>query len=82
MREADPVRTTLDIDADVLRAAKAMASAQGTTVGRVISDLVRQALKRDPAAVQVRNGVPLMPRRPPGFPPVTAELVQDVLDEE
>jgi hypothetical protein len=82
MREADPVRTTLDIDADVLQAAKAMASAQGTTVGRVISDLVRKALNRDPAAIQVRNGVPLMPRRPPGYPPVTVEFVQDVLDED
>jgi hypothetical protein len=34
--------TTLDLDADILQAVKDIASAKGTTVGRVISDLVRR----------------------------------------
>ena len=81
MRDADLVRTTLDLDPDVLQAAKEIASVQGTTAGKVISDLVRKALEPAAATIKVRNGVPLMPRRPPGSPLVTVKLVEDLLDE-
>lgn len=81
MRDAAWVRTTLDLDPDVLQAAKEIASAQGTTAGKVISDLVRKALEPATAATRVRNGVPLMPRRPAGSPPLTVKLVEDLLDE-
>ena len=59
------MRTTLDIDGDILQAAKEIAANRGTTAGKVISDLARKALT---PAFQgpVRNGVPLMPRRPNG----------------
>jgi hypothetical protein len=55
------MRTTLEIEDDVLLAAKELARRSGTTAGRVISNLVRQALTqpaagtasgtREPAAV-------------------------------
>ena len=55
------MRTTLEIEDDVLVAAKELARRGGTTAGRGISDLVRQALTqsagtaasgaREPAAV-------------------------------
>jgi hypothetical protein len=38
------MRTTLDIDDDVLRAAKERARAEGTTAGKVLSELARRAL--------------------------------------
>ena len=38
------MRTTLDIDDDVLRAAKDLARRERTTAGRVISELARKAL--------------------------------------
>ena len=75
------MRTTLDLDSDVLQAAKEMASAQGTTAGKVISDLVRKALEPAPAITKVRNGVPLMPRRGPGAPQITMQLVNELRDE-
>ncbi len=43
------MRTTLDIDDDVLRAAKDLASREKKTTGEVISDLVRKALGASPA---------------------------------
>jgi len=43
------MRTTLDIDDDVLRAARELARRQKKTAGRVISDLARQALAASPA---------------------------------
>ncbi len=75
------MRTTLDLDPDVLQAAKEIASVRGTTAGKVISDLVRKALVPAAAATKVRNGVPLMPRRPAGSPPITVKFVEDLLDE-
>ena len=54
------MRTTLAIDDDVLAAAKVPARQQQTTVGRVVSDLVRQSLRR-PVAQRQRNGVALLP---------------------
>src|SRR6185436_19855263 len=65
MRDATSVRTTLDVDDDVLLAAKQIAANRGTTAGRVLSDLARQALQPKQAR-RVRNGVPLMPRRSKG----------------
>jgi hypothetical protein len=38
------MRTTLDLDTDVLEAAKERARREGKTAGQVISELLRQAL--------------------------------------
>lgn len=38
------MRTTLDIDDDILAAAKDLAKAEGKTAGQVLSDLARRAL--------------------------------------
>ena len=79
MRDASLVRTTLDLDPDVLQAAKEIASAQGTTAGKVISDLVRKALEPAAPNTKMRNGVPLMPSRPRG--PHDQQFVNELLDE-
>jgi hypothetical protein len=44
------VRTTLDIDDDVLEAAKALARQTNRTAGAVVSELARRALTTVPAA--------------------------------
>jgi hypothetical protein len=74
------MRTTLDLDDDVLQAAKELASSRGTTAGRVISELVRKALTPGRNS-RVRNGVPLLPRRPSGARRPTMKLVNDLRDE-
>ena len=75
------MRTTLDLDEDVLQAAKELAAARKTTAGKVVSELVRKALA--PADnVRVRNGVPLLPRRAPGAPRPTMALVNRLRDDE
>jgi len=81
MRDDPPgVRTTLDIDDDVLQAAKELAENRRTTTGKVLSALARQAL--EPAGRQaVRNGVPLLPRPRRGSPKTTMELVNRLRDE-
>jgi hypothetical protein len=80
MRDDRAVRTTIDLDEDVLQAVKEIAANRGTTAGRVLSELARQALA--PREVpEVKNGVPLLPRRPPGTPRPTMELVNRLRDE-
>ncbi len=73
------MRTTLTIDDDVLIAAKAIAHQQDRSVGDVLSELARRALRR-PQSSGTRNGIPLLPRRG-DEPPVTLEIVNALRDE-
>ena len=73
------MRTTLAIDDDVLTAAKAIAHQTNRTIGEVVSDLARRAL-RPPAEATARNGIPLLPTRKPGVI-VTPEIVNALRDE-
>ncbi len=75
------MRTTLDIDEDVLGAAKALASAQKKTAGKILSELARKGLRPPGEEEVVLNGVPLLPPRP-GARPVTPEIVDRLLDED
>jgi hypothetical protein len=52
------MRTTIDLDEDLLLIAKQLAEQQRTTMGRVVSKLVRKALEPGETP-KVRNGVPL-----------------------
>ncbi|MCM2289803.1 MAG: hypothetical protein NDI67_12325 [Sulfuritalea sp.] len=80
------MRTTLDIEDDVLVAAKELARRDGTTAGRVISDLVRQALTQSagPTANSAREPATVYGFRP--FPSrggvVSNEQVDKLRDEE
>lgn len=51
------MRTTLDIDEDVLRAAKELARRQRKTAGAVISGLTRKVLTTPPPAARERKAL-------------------------
>jgi hypothetical protein len=74
------VRTTVNLDDDVLASAKAVAAQQRRPLGEVISDLLRKALEPVRSAPTERNGVPLFPVRK-GASRVTPEIVQLLLEE-
>jgi hypothetical protein len=80
MRDASAVRTTLDLDEDLLQTAKELASARGRTAGQIVSELMRKALEA-PAAGTVRNGVPLLPPRPSGSRRPTMASVNQLRDD-
>jgi hypothetical protein len=73
------MRTTLDLDVDVLHAAKEIGAARGMTAGQVVSELVRKALASATPG-RVRNGVPLIARAA-GAPPLTMTAVNRLRDE-
>ena len=51
------------------------------TAGKMLSNLARKALTPTGPAPKVRNGVPLLPRRPGGRI-MTMKLVNELRDEE
>ncbi len=77
------MRTTLDIEDDVLQAAKELAAREGSTAGRVISALARRGLmapgKKAKAPQPTRQGVPILPSR---GELVTLEHVRGLMDQE
>jgi len=74
------MRTTLDIDEDILLYAKDIASRRGVSAGKVVSDLARTAITK-PGTFEFEDGIPLLPLRP-GGEMVTLELVNRLRDEE
>jgi len=75
------MRTTLDIDDDVLQAAKELAALRKTTAGTVLSELARRSLEPSGSSQGTRNGVPILQARP-GERPVTLRVVQELRDDE
>ena len=73
------MRTTIDIDDDVLQAVREIAAREGISMGKALSVLARQTLT-SPAVTDVRNGVPLFPSKDnAGI--ITLELVNRLRDE-
>lgn len=73
------MRTTLQIDDDVLRAARSLARAQHKTVGQIVSDLARKGLVPKPRE-QKRGAFPTFDVGR-NAPPITLEMVQKANDD-
>ena len=74
------MRTTLDIDDDILGAAKELALREKKTAGKVISELARSGIQthRGRANQKIRNGFEILPA---DDRVITPQLVQKILDE-
>jgi hypothetical protein len=82
------VRTTLDIEDDVLLAAKELARKRRTSAGKVISDLARQGL-RTSSTTDTGSRSPAEPQEFLGFRPlpdrgvvVTNELINRLREDD
>lgn len=75
-----PVRTTLDLDPDVLESAKEIARARGLTAGQVVSQLVRRALVPQSGGA-LRNGVPVLPSGGGAAAKLTMKRVNELRDD-
>ena len=80
MRDDLAMRTTVDIDDDVLQAAKELGAMRKKTAGQILSELARKGLYR-PQNYKVRNGVPVIHRQP-GSPVITSADVRRWIDED
>jgi len=77
------MRTTLDIEDDVLQAAKELAQRDGGTAGQMISALARRGLSVQPSKPKKtsssRGGVPLLSSR---GEVVTLDHIRNLMDQE
>jgi hypothetical protein len=74
------MRTTLDIDDDVLRAAKELAAHKGETAGKVLSELARRGIQDHGGKVRrkIVHGFEILPAQ---GRVVTPQLVQRILEK-
>jgi hypothetical protein len=73
------MRTTLNIDADVYRAAASLAAERKSTLGKVLSDLARRGLAPSTRVVK-RDGFPVFDV-PADAPPITSEMVREAEED-
>jgi len=74
------MRTTLNIDDDLLRAARSLAREEGLTLGEAVSKLLRQALTAAPPELE-DDGFPVFDVSPDA-PPITPEDVARALSDD
>jgi hypothetical protein len=76
------MRTTLEIDDDVMVAAKEVARLKNQGIGRTISELARRGLMPDSTPDrEIRHGVPVWMHGPAAIP-VTSEMVRNLAEDE
>ena len=86
------MRTTLDLDEDILAAAKSLAKAGQTTAGRIISDTMRRAIQMglaDSSQTIATKSLAMEPQAVHGFMPltslgqhiVTSDMVRAIRDD-
>ncbi|MGK2937928.1 MAG: antitoxin [Solirubrobacteraceae bacterium] len=73
------MRTTLNLDDDVVAAARELAAGERRSLGAVVSELARRGLS--PARVDADGDLPVI-RVPAGTPAITPEMVRRALDED
>jgi len=73
------MRTTLDIDDDIVCAARELATAEKRSLGSVVSELARRGLT--PARIDTDGDLPVI-RVPAGTAAITPEMVRRALDED
>lgn len=73
------MRTTLNLDDDLLHAVRSLARERGQSLGGVVSSLVRRALRPD-AELGYERDLPVFMVREDA-PPITPEMVESALED-
>jgi hypothetical protein len=74
------MRTTINLDDDVLREAKRYADSRSVALGKAVSDLVRRGLSA-PVPTKIVNGIHVV-LLPKASPPVESQKVKRLLEDE
>jgi hypothetical protein len=76
------MRTTLEIDDDLMVAVRDAARLRGESLGRTVSDWMRRGLTaQDEPDIEMFDGIPVL-MHPPGATQVTSELVRALTEDE
>lgn len=74
------MRTTLQIDDDILRVARSLARSEGKSLGEVVSELARKGLRPARPKRPDATGFPTFDI-PADAPPLTPEMVREALED-
>jgi hypothetical protein len=76
------MRTTLQLDDDILMAARSLAHSKSTSIGKALSDLARKGLKSDRGGYSAgkEGDLPVFRVREDS-PPITPEQIKSAEDE-
>ena len=74
------MRTTVNLEDDILRIARALARERGDSLGTVLSDLARKGL-RPQAASAYEGDFPVF-QVPEDTPPLTSEMVEGAMEDD
>jgi len=72
------MRTTLDVDEDVMAAARSLAAERGTSIGTALSELARKGLRGGRPAEE--DGLPVFAVEGDA-PTITPEMVREAAEE-
>jgi hypothetical protein len=76
------MRTTIDLDEDILRVVKHLAQERQESFGKILSTLARQGLQPKISATAAHHGgIPVLARKA-GARPVTAQIVKELQELE
>lgn len=73
------MRTTINIEEDILCAAKDISLREGVTLGKALSELARLGLEKRGGTVKKRDGIPVFPKKSDKV--VTMEFINQLRDE-
>ncbi len=73
------MRTTLNLEDEVLRAVRSLARERGESLGDVVSSLLRRALRPEPE-LRYEHEIPVFAVRE-NAPPITPEMVESALED-
>lgn len=73
------MRTTVDLDDDILLVARHLAQDRSQSLGRVVSDLARRGLQPAERVVARKGEIPVLARKPNAHP-VTTQMVKDLME--
>ena len=73
------MRTTVDIDMDIMMACKSMAKEKGMSLGKALSDMARKGFGMAGSAKRNALGIPMLPSRSGVV--VTNEIIDQLRDE-
>ena len=72
------MRTTLNLDDDIVKAARSIARSRSISVGDAVSELARRGLEAE-NRITCEGGIPVF-NVPPDAPPITLEDVKRIED--
>ena len=73
------MRTTLNLDEDVMEAARALADSEGRPLGQIVSELARRGLAPRETRFGDEEGFPVF-NVDQGAPAITGEMIDAALD--